>query len=202
MFHYFCTCPTCRSFCACSWDAARTSSPLMDRIWSPSNNLPSESTTPPLRISGTKMPVSLLLEENRGQKLSVPRLHNLLYDLWVNAGRNYSVGPFYGNCDYITTSFIHSKTTINIPFTHSGEPQSLSRTRSELQAKDVPQVLLPVGLLVPEDTKANALGGEPQHTDGLIVGGLPQVYTANLGGSEEQNRTEQCEALQITESFE
>lgn len=73
---------------------------------------------------------------------------------------------------------------MNLPLPHSGEPQPLSRTRPHLQAEDVPQVLLPVGLLVPEDTQANALGGEPQHANGLIVSGLPQVDTIYLGGSE------------------
>lgn len=71
-----------------------------------------------------------------------------------------------------------------IPLPHSGEPQPLSRTRPQLQAEDVPQILLPVGLLVPEDTQVNTLGGETQHADGLIVSGLPQVYTIYLGGSE------------------
>lgn len=69
-----------------------------------------------------------------------------------------------------------------MPLPHSGESQAFSRMRPQLQAEDVPQVLLPVGLLVPEDAQANALGGEPQHADGLIVSGLPQVYAVYLGG--------------------
>lgn len=73
------TCQTCRSFCACSCDAARTSSPLIDRIWSPSNNLPSESATPPLMISDTKMPVSLLLGENRGQTRCLLHTYRINY---------------------------------------------------------------------------------------------------------------------------
>ena len=68
-------CQTCRSFCACSIVAARTSSPLIDRIWSPSNKLPSESATPPLMISDTNMPVSLLSErKQRSKTVSFPRL--------------------------------------------------------------------------------------------------------------------------------
>lgn len=70
---------------------------------------------------------------------------------------------------------------MNTPLPHSRKPQPFSRTRFKLQAKDVPQVLCFIGLQVPEDTKANSLGGESQHTDGLIVSGLPQVYTINLG---------------------
>lgn len=73
---------------------------------------------------------------------------------------------------------------MKIPLPHSGEAQPLSGTRPQLQAEDVPQVLLPVGLLVPEDAQADAPGGEPQHADGLVVGGLPQVYAVHLGGGE------------------
>lgn len=75
---------------------------------------------------------------------------------------------------------------INTPLPHSGEAQPLSWTRPQLQAEDVPQVLLPVGLLVPEHTQANTLGGEPQNTNSLIVSGLPQVYAIYLGGSERE----------------
>lgn len=67
-----------------------------------------------------------------------------------------------------------------LPLCHYGESQSLSRMRFELQTEDVPQVLLPVGLLVPEDTQPNALRGEPQHSNGLIMRGLPQVDVIHL----------------------
>ena len=52
--------------------------------------------------------------------------------------------------------------------------------RHQLQIEDVPQVLPPVGLLVPEDTQADTLGGEPQDTNGLVVSGLLQVYSVYL----------------------
>jgi len=75
---------------------------------------------------------------------------------------------------------------MTVPLPHSGEPQSLSTTRPELQTEDIPQILLPVGLLVPEDTQLNPLGGEPQHSDGLIMRGLPQVYAIYLGSNESE----------------
>lgn len=73
---------------------------------------------------------------------------------------------------------------MTVPLSHGAEPQALSGTRSELHAEDVPQVFLPVGLLVPEDTQADMLGGETQHANSFVVSRLPQVYTINLGGGE------------------
>lgn len=67
-----------------------------------------------------------------------------------------------------------------LPLSNCGESQSLSRTSYEFQTEDVPQVLLPVGLLVPEDTQPNTLRGEPQHSNGLIMRGLPQVNVIHL----------------------
>ncbi|KAF3852176.1 hypothetical protein F7725_005531 [Dissostichus mawsoni] len=60
------------------------------------------------------------------------------------------------------------------------------RTSPQLQAENVPQVLLAVRLLVSEDTQADTLGGEPQHANGLIVSGLSQVYTIYLKGVRER----------------
>lgn len=39
---------------------------------------------------------------------------------------------------------------------------------------------------MPEDTQVNTLGGEPQHTNGFIMSGLPQVNTIYLGGGERE----------------
>lgn len=75
---------------------------------------------------------------------------------------------------------------ISVPFPDGGEAEALSRAGPEFHAEDVPQVLLPVGLLVPEDTQADTLGGQTQNANGFIVGGLPQVYAVHLGGTEER----------------
>lgn len=48
------------------------------------------------------------------------------------------------------------------------------------KTENIPQVLLPVGRLGPEDTQPNALGGESQYTNGLVVSGLPQVDPVDL----------------------
>jgi len=84
----------------------------------------------------------------------------------------------------MTRRYKHVTSSVKVPLPHSGEPRPLPRAWPQLQAEDVPQVLLPVGLLVPEDAHANTLGGEPQHADGLVVGGLPQVDAVDLGGGE------------------
>lgn len=86
----------------------------------------------------------------------------------------------------------YPQSIIIVPLAHSGKSQSLCRVMSELHAEDVPQVLLPVGLLVPEDAQANMLGGEPQHANRLIVSGLPQVYAVYLGGGEKEWQGELC----------
>lgn len=56
---------TCSSALAYSCEAARMSSPFTDKIWSPSNSLPSRSATPPLFISDTKIPVSFLQDVHK-----------------------------------------------------------------------------------------------------------------------------------------
>lgn len=68
----------------------------------------------------------------------------------------------------------------SVPFPDGGKAEILSRTGPQVHAEDVPQVLLPVGLLVPEDTQADTLGGQTQNADGFVVGGLPQVYAVHL----------------------
>lgn len=73
-----------------------------------------------------------------------------------------------------------------IPFPDGGEAEALSRMGPQLHAEDVPQVLLPVGLLVPEDTQADALGGQAQNANGLVVGRLPQVNAVHLCGTDER----------------
>lgn len=62
----------------------------------------------------------------------------------------------------------------------------------QLHAEDIPQVLLPVGLLVPEDTQANTLGGETQHANSLIMGGVPQVYIIYLSDRREMDTGHSC----------
>lgn len=68
----------------------------------------------------------------------------------------------------------------SLPLPHGGESQAFLWTRREFQTKDVPQVFPPVGLLVPEDTQPNLLGGEPQDCNRLVMCGLPQVYVIHL----------------------
>lgn len=79
-------------------------------------------------------------------------------------------------CSYVQRDF-H---IFNIPFPNGGEAETLSGSAPEFHAEDVPQVLLPVGLLVPEDTQAHTLGGQTQNGNGFVVGGLPQVDAVHL----------------------
>lgn len=51
-------------------------------------------------------------------------------------------------------------TVLVVPLAHSGQAQSLSRTGPQVQAEEVPEVLFPGSLLVPEDTQANSVRGE------------------------------------------
>lgn len=76
---------------------------------------------------------------------------------------------------FFSKKIVIINSSMTAPLPHGGEPQPLSGTGTELQAEDVPQVFLPVGLLVPEDAQPDLLGGEPQHCDGFVVRGLPQV---------------------------
>lgn len=95
-------------------------------------------------------------------------------------------------------SVLHPLQSINphvripsVPFPDSGKAETLSRRGPQLHAEDVPQVLLPVGVLVPEDTQADALRGQTQNADGLVVGRLPQVDTVHLEG----RKRDGCEEL-------
>lgn len=72
----------------------------------------------------------------------------------------------------------------SLPLFHNTEPQPFSGMRLELHAEDIPQVLLPEGLLVPEDPQGDTLGREPQHADGFIVSSLAQVNAVDLGNIE------------------
>lgn len=137
----------------------------------------------------------MLLEAARVNKLS----------LLLETGLEKSVSTFL-TCFTFTHNFSHPTETceakvqyclqvlkshfVIIPFPHSGEPRPLSRTRFQLQAKDVPQVLLSVSLLVSEDTQTDTLRGQPQNADGFIMSGLTQVYTINLKKMKDKRNVE------------
>lgn len=66
------------------------------------------------------------------------------------------------------------------PPPHDAQAQTLAGLLVELHGERVPEVLLLVLRLVPVDHQADSLWGLPQHIDGFIVTGFPQVDTVHL----------------------